>query len=146
MSVSDDQLPPHWQYYAERSHDSHHGLADDFGQGREEQVNETLKLIDSGKRFTKRRREWLDRLPHNRGKKHLRLRNRLFKNPNFEYFDTTNELFDVVHRALTTTEWEVECRLAEGETYADIASGESPAALKMRVQRCRERVRKTLCT
>ena len=51
---------------------------------------------------------------------------------------------DQVHEALSPAAWQVECRLAEGETYAIVAgdSGLSEGALKMRVSRWRARVRK----
>ena len=52
----DDSLPSHWQYYSGRAREAHCGHTDDFGQGREEQLHETLKFIawvTSGNRVTK---------------------------------------------------------------------------------------------
>src|SRR5438552_3652834 len=74
MSTSDSPLPAHWQFYAERAHQTHHGRVDDFGYGREELLWETLSVIQSGTPFTDDCRQRLDRIPQNRGKKHQRLR------------------------------------------------------------------------
>ena len=74
MSTSDASLPAHWQYYAERARQTHHGRVDDFGYGREELLSETLAVIESGSPFTDDCRQRLDRLPWNRAKKYRRLR------------------------------------------------------------------------
>jgi DNA-directed RNA polymerase specialized sigma24 family protein len=150
MSKPDNPLPSHWQYYAERAREAHLGYADDFGQGREELLHETLKFIRTGDPFTDERRASLDRVPHNRAKKHRRLRLYMFGQATLTYFDgkddPDSQLIDRVHESLSPSEWEVECRLAEGESYAAIAasSGVSPDALKMRVSRWRTRVREKL--
>jgi hypothetical protein len=145
MSAPDQTLPPHWQYYADRSREADLGRVNDFGQGREELLNDTLKFFQTGEPFTDERRASLDRVPHNRAKKHRRLRLYLFGHATLTYVDGPDDeaarLLDRVHEALSSGEWEVECRLAAGEVYADMASGGlSPGALKMRVSRWRARV------
>jgi DNA-directed RNA polymerase specialized sigma24 family protein len=93
----------------------------------------------------------LDRIPHNRAKKHRRLRLYMFGNAAPTYLDIKNDpnaqLIDFVHETLSPSEWEVECRLAEGESYAAVAAntGMSPDALKMRVSRWRSQVREKYC-
>jgi hypothetical protein len=152
MSETDDPLPAHWQYYSDRATEAHHAPADEFGQGREEQLGKTLEHIESGNSFTDEVRERLDRTPHNRAKKHRRLRRELQERQRREgpgYFgwadDEDAQLLDRVHEALAPAEWEVECRLADGETYAGVADGVvSVPALKMRVSRWRARVREAL--
>lgn len=144
MSVSDDDLPPHWKYYATRAHEAHCGRADDYGQGREEQLDETLSLIAKGRRFTKKLRQRLDRLPHNRSKKHTRLRLHLLCNPVVSCEDENEPLIDRVHATLTSVAWEIECRLAAGESYAALGGGVTVAALKMRVSRWRVAVREQI--
>ncbi len=74
MSTSDSPLPAHWQFYAERARQTHHGRVDDFGYGREELLGETLAVIQSGVPFTNDCRQRLDRIPWNRAKKYRRLR------------------------------------------------------------------------
>jgi hypothetical protein len=53
---------------------------------------------------------------------------------------------DQVQRMLSPAAWEVECRLAAGQTYADVARdrGVSPDALKVRAGRWRARIRHSL--
>jgi hypothetical protein len=216
MSSSDLSLPAHWQYYAERARQTHHGRVDDFGYGREELLSETLAVIESGSPFTDDCRERLDRLPWNRAKKNRRLRRALggpqpaereasgpgsalgrdgmsTAQPD-EYVPrrsrgagitcricekamTLSEeaaygsrcencwagevgkvmmdepvaqlkgiSVDQVQRLLSPDEWEVESRLAAGQTYAEIApdSGVSPDALKVRAGRWRSRIRRKL--
>ncbi|QJW95377.1 hypothetical protein [Frigoriglobus tundricola] len=143
MSVSDVGLPPLWQYYSDHAREAHDGRADEFGQGREEQLNETLRLIESGKPFTNAMRATLDRLPRNRSKKHVRLRVWSFGHAVFSYRDFQEPLIDKVYESLAPAEWLVECKLAGGESYATIAAdtGVTEAALKMRVLRWRSALR-----
>src|SRR5947207_14392833 len=82
MSVSDAPLPAHWQYYLDRSREADAGRADDLGLGREEQLWETLKVIESGEPFTDDTRRRLDRIPHNRAKKYRRVRGHLASRAN----------------------------------------------------------------
>ncbi len=96
-------------------------------------------------------RDRLDRIPHNRAKKHLRLftflRSHLRRDePRYlaETDDEATQLLDEAHEALTPGEWEMECRLACGETYAEIADGVSPTALKMRAGRWRAKIREAI--
>jgi hypothetical protein len=152
MSESDDSLPTHWQYFTDRSDETDRGYANDYGQGREEQLGEILDHIESGEPFTDEVRDRLDRIPHNRSKKHRRLRLHLLDLERKEesgYLawpdDEDARLLDQVHEALAPAEWELECRLASGETYAEVAgTGLSPTALKMRVSRWRARVREAV--
>lgn len=144
MSVPDPALPPHWQYYADRADEAHRGRAADYGRGREEQLDETLRLIEKGRRFTKKLRRRLDRLPYNRSKKHTRLRLHLLRNPVISYEDDHEPLLDRVHAALSAAAWEVECRLAAGESYAAVAGGITVASLKMKVSRWRAAVRELI--
>jgi hypothetical protein len=157
MSISDAAIPPHWQYYSDRASEAHEGRADDLGQGREEQLNETLLLIESGKPFTDEERKRLDNLPHNRAKKHARLLKRTeqeavvrhprlgtytVKTSAISYYDDHYARINGVHESLTPAEWLVECLLAAGGSYADVAGECSGDALKMRVSRWRMRLRK----
>lgn len=150
MSVPDNSLPSHWQYYSDRASEAYAGYVGDFGQGREELLHEALKFIGTGSPFTDDERARLDRVPHNRAKKHRRLRLYTYRKSSSIYFDAKDDpnaqLIEFVYRSLSPGEWEVECRLAEGETYAAVATntGLSPDALKMRVSRWRERVREKL--
>jgi hypothetical protein len=151
MSMADPPpLPPSWQHYANRSLQAHRAYADDYGQGREEQLNETLNLIQLNGTLTDEQRAGLDRIPHNRSKKYKRLRLHLLASRTLTCFDGPEDedawLLDQVHEALTPAEWDVECRLAYGETYADVAgdTGVSVGALKMKVSRWRARVRETI--
>ena len=157
MSIPDTAIPPHWQYYSDRACETHEGRADDFGYGREEQLDETLAFIASGKPFTDKERKRLDNLPHNRAKKYARLRERIegmavvrhpklgtytVKTAAISYTDDFDPQVNGVHESLTLAEWLVECLLAEGESYASIADGGSVDALKMRVSRWRKLLRK----
>ena len=146
-----NSVPFWWQYYSDRAREAHCGYADDFGQGREELLHETLKFISTGSPFTDEHRGRLDRVPHNRAKKHRRLRLYLSCNAAPTYLaaedDPDTQLIDFVHESLSPTEWEIECWLANGEGYAAIAAktGVSPDALKMRVSRWRARLRERFC-
>jgi hypothetical protein len=152
MSIPDDPLPAHWQYYSDRAAENDGGYADAFGQGREEQLHETLVFIESGEPFTDEVRDRLDRIPHNRTKKHRRLlkllKGRLRgEEPGYTAWpdDEDAQLLDQVHEMLAPAEWEVECRLACGETYVEVAAGGvARATLKMRVFRWRARVREAV--
>jgi hypothetical protein len=152
MSNTGDSLLPHWRYYADRSSEVNLGPADEFSLGREEQLHETLAFIESGEQFTDAVRERLDRIPHNRAKKHRRLLSFLRgqlrgQEPGYApgQDDQAAQLLNDVHAALTPEEWLVECRLACGETYAEVADGIlSPTALRMRVSRWRAMVRQTV--
>jgi hypothetical protein len=140
-------IPFWWQYYSDRGREAHCGYADDFGHGREELLHETLKFITTANPFTDEQRARLDRVPHNRAKKHRRLRLYLSRTVTPTYFSATDDpdtqRIDFVHESLSPTEWEIECRLADGESYGVIAAntGVSPDALKMRVSRWRARLR-----
>jgi hypothetical protein len=151
MSTSDPSLPAHWQFYADRARQTNHGLVDDFGYGREELLWETLAVIESGIPFTDDCRQRLDRIPRNRAKKHRRLRRYLLGGPSSAVAqdDSIVEVADSVEQVrgmLSPAEWEVEWRLAIGQTYAEVAldQGLSPDALKVRVSRCRARIRRKL--
>ena len=52
MSLPDASLPLHWQYYSDQASETHLCYANDFGQGREEQLHEILKFIGTGAPFT----------------------------------------------------------------------------------------------
>ena len=77
MLVLEPALPAPWQYYADRAIEAHQGRADCFGLGREEQLCETLRVIEQKIPFDDACRKRLDRLPQNRSKKHFRLLQRL---------------------------------------------------------------------
>jgi hypothetical protein len=150
MSGPDEPLAAHWQFYEDRARQAHLGPTDDYGQGREELLNDTLTFIQTGAPFTDEVRDRLDRVPQNRSKKHLRLRLHLFATTQLTCLDGPHDenarLIDQVHEALLPGEWDVECRLAYGESYADVAgdSGVTEGALKMRVSRWRARVREAV--
>src|SRR5439155_20826841 len=91
MSVSDDSLPSQWQYYSDRAREAHAGYAGDFGQGREELLHETLKFIGTGNQFTDEQRARLDRIPHNRAKRHRRLRLYMYGKSAPGYFDAKDD-------------------------------------------------------
>ena len=150
MSTSDASFPAQWQFYEERAWQTHHGRVDDFGYGREELLSEILAVIESGSPFTDDCCQRLDRLPWNRAKKYRRLR--LFlrrpspadtqKTSVVEVADSANQ----VRGMLSPGEWEVERRLAAGQTYAQVAldRGISPDTLKVRVGRWRAQIRRKL--
>ena len=151
MSDQDPPLPAHWQYYADRAHEAHVGRADDFGHGREEQLWETLRVIERGEPFTNDCRSRLDRLPQNRAKKYRRLRRRLASMaPDLSKEQTSpvelNDTVANVRRAMSDAEWQVEYALATGRTYSEIALtlGITADALKIRVSRWRKRIRRKL--
>jgi hypothetical protein len=213
MSTSDSSLPPHWQFYAERAHQTQNGRVDDLGNGTEELLWEILAMIESAIPFNDDSRQRLGRLPWNRAKKYRRLRLSLCArhstgreavgpgrplgrgwigtaraaecNPGkpggadttcrtcgqamilaehiaygsrcedcwavevveLEVDDSVTQVqgisVDQVQSMLSPAEWEVECRLAAGQTYADVARGRnvSPDALKVRAGRWRARIR-----
>ena len=151
MSTSDASLPAHWQFYAERARQTHRGRVDDFSYGREELLSETLAVIESGSPFTDECSQRLDRLPWNRAKKHRRMRLHFLRRPSpadtqktsvVEVADSANQ----VRGMLSPGEWEVERRLAAGQTYAQVAldRGISPDTLKVRVGRWRAQIRRKL--
>ena len=148
MSTSEISLPAHWQFYAERARQTHHGRVDDFGSGREELLWEALAVIESGSPFTDECRQRLDRLPWNRAKKHRRMRLHFLRRPSpadtqkASAVDVADSV-DQVRGMLSPGEWEVECRLAAGQTYAQVAldRGISPGTLKVTVGRWRARIR-----
>ena len=126
---------------------------DDYGHGREEQLSETLAAIERKETFDDACRARLDRVPHNRAKKHRRMRQHLSavrtdvtvqSNPS-ESFET-RELVRSVRRVLTGEQWAIEFRLALGESYSKLSREYevSPAALKVRVCRWRVQVRERL--
>lgn len=144
-------LPAHWQFYAERARETHLGRVDDFGYGREELLWETLAVIQSGVAFTDDCRQRLDRIPWNRAKKHRRLRTCPVVRPLHGSAQEASavEVADSVHQLrgmLSPGEWEVECRLAVGQTYAEVALAHSlsPDTLKVRAGRWRARIRRKL--
>ena len=148
MSTSDPSLPAHWQFYAEHARQTHYGRVDDFGYGREELLGETLAVIESDCPFTDECRQRLDRIPWNRAKKHRRLRLHLLATPSpasaYEVNLEVTDSVDQVRGMLSPGEWEVECRLAAGQTYAEVAfdCGISPDTLKVRASRWRARTRR----
>jgi hypothetical protein len=148
MSTSDTSLPAHWQYYADRARQTHHGRVDDFGYGREELLGETLAVIQSGVPFTDNCRQRLDRIPRNRAKKHRRLRLYVLERPSPTGAQAASAVevadsVDQVRGMLSPGEWDVECRLAVGQTYAEVAldRGLPPDTLKVQAGRWRARVR-----
>jgi hypothetical protein len=153
MSTSDSSLPAHWQYYAERAHEAHHGRVDAFAYGREELLWATLAVIESGSPFTDECRQRLNRLPWNRAKKYRRLRGRLMSRrtvasaQDLTAVDVANaDAVEQVRGMLSANEWKIECRLAAGQTYAEVAldCGLSPDTLKVRASRWRARIRKVM--
>lgn len=149
MSVDDSELPAEWQYYCDRAAEAHQGRADHFGQGREEQLCETLAVIERGEPFTEACRRRLDRLPQNRAKKHQRLLRKfhlmaLATPPVVTDAVDAKELSEFVERHLSLWEWDVEWRLAVGESFNEIADSldMTVTALKMRASRWRKRMRR----
>lgn len=144
-------LAPQWQYYAEHSSEADRGKADEFGHGREEQLNEVLHAIERGDVFDEECLARLDRIPQNRAKKHRRLRvvvkNRVSAIESVasdcaERADTIASVREI----LTPLQWVVEYRLATGATY-DVLSREydiKPGAIKVQVCRWRVRVREQM--
>ena len=151
MSILMTALPAPWQYYADRARDAHHGRADDFNLGREEQLWATLEVIEKGEPFDDQCRMRLDRLPQNRAKKYRRLlqtmANLVFAKMEIKpMFIEHRDEVEVVERHLSLDERSVERRLAEGESYSEIALdlNISEPALKVRVSRWRKRVRRSI--
>ncbi|HBI46337.1 MAG TPA: hypothetical protein DDY78_26320 [Planctomycetales bacterium] len=122
---------------------------DDFGYGREEFLSETLAVIESNSPFSDDCRQRLGRIPWNRAKKHRRLR---LHYPGRLHSSSAQEMsaieiadsVDQVRGILSPGEWDVECRLAAGQTYAEVAleRGLSPDTLKVRAGRWRARIRR----
>jgi DNA-directed RNA polymerase specialized sigma24 family protein len=118
------------------------------GAGREEQLWAILDAIEHGESFTESYRQKLDRLPRNRGKKYLRLLGRValitpaVQAAGHSRVDNSDEI-ERISQKMSQTEFNVEQRLASGETYAEIAAeiGASTGALKVRVGRWRQRIR-----
>jgi hypothetical protein len=151
MPLLETSLSAPWQYYADRAREAHLGRADFFGLGREEQLWATLDVIESEIPFDEECRKRLDRIPQNRAKKHIRLLKKLadFAHASVPIEQPLVELQDEVEAVelhLSLAEWDVERRLAAGETYSDVApdKGISDAALKVRVSRWRTRVRQSV--
>jgi len=151
MSTSDSSLPAYWQFYAERARQTHYGRVDDFGYGREELLWETLAVIQAGAPLTDDCRLRLDRIPWNRAKKHRRVRRFLLGRQSATGVEEASavevaDTVDQVRCMLSPGEWEVECRLAASETYAEVAldCGLSPDTLKVRAGRWRARIRRKL--
>ncbi len=151
MSTSHSPLPAPWQYYAARARQTDRVRVGDFGNGLEELLRETLEVIQSGVPFSDACRQRLDRIPLNRAKKHRRLRLYLRQRPSVAANQETSPLevaesIEQVRGMFSDSEWEVECRLAAGQRYAEIAleRGLSPEALKVRAARWRARIRHAL--
>jgi hypothetical protein len=151
MPTHGTSLPAHWDYYLDRSLEAQTARYDDLGHGREEQLWETLDVIQKGGPFDDATRERLDRLPWNRAKKHRRLRRRLAANvpparpgegPHVEEIAAADTA-TAVRGSLRPDQWDVEYRLARGETFAEVAPlyGVAPGTLKARVTRWRARLR-----
>jgi hypothetical protein len=148
MSHVERALSAPWQYYHDRAREAHFGPADFFGFGREEQLWETLAVIEAGAPFNDACQQRLDRIPQNRAKKYRRLM-RYLKGAAVVFHRSGEQAVDVADEAaaaqsyLTPTEREVEIRLATGDNFGDIAPDVmlSTAALKMRASRWRQRVR-----
>ncbi len=147
MSISDQSLSTYWQYYADRAWETHQGRADEYGLGCEEQLCETLAVIQRDESFDEACRSRLDRMPHNRAKKHRRLRRYrcTYRQVERNQIELT-ESISQIRVILTDEQFAVEFRLANGESYRELAHEfeVSVTALKVRVCRWRERVR-TLC-
>jgi hypothetical protein len=151
MSAADSFLPAYWQFYSERARQADLGRLDDIGYGREELLWETLAMIESGVPFTDGCHQRLDQIPWNRAKKYRRLGRCLLESParagghETATVDVADSV-DQVRGMLSPDEWEVERRLAGGQTYAEIAAniGLSPDALKVRASRWRARIRSLL--
>jgi hypothetical protein len=111
-----------------------------------------LAVIESGSPFTDGCRQRLDRLPWNRAKKHRRLRLYCLRRPSLagtreaSVVEVAGCSVDQVRGMLSASEWEIEYRLASGQTYAEVAvgSGVSPDTLKVRAGRWRARIRRKL--
>jgi hypothetical protein len=150
MSESDPSLSAHWQFYSERALQTHRGRVDDLAYGREELLWETLVVIESRSPFTDDCRQRLDRIPWNRAKKHRRLRLHLLQrgslaaDQKLRPVEVAGCSIEQVRSMLSPNEWEVEYRLATGQTYADVARdrGISPETLKVRAGRWRARIRR----
>jgi hypothetical protein len=154
MSEVAPSLSTHWQYYLNRAREADINRLDTFGYGREEQLDAILTAIRDGIDFTEDLIGRLDRIPQNRARKHRRLLSH-FRSPT-----TPSRQVEAAHvrtatlkdlaahvRGLTSDdEWRVELRLAEGEGYEAISRdhGVSQGAMKVRVNRWRQRLRAEL--
>ena len=147
MPAHGTSLPAHWDYYLSRSLEAAAARYDDLGRGREEQLWETLDVIQKGAPFVDATRDRLDRLPRNRAKKYARLRRRLAARPGPARPVAAGHVEAIavadaaaaVRRSLRPDQWDVEYRLACGETFAEVAHvyGVAPGTLKVRVTRWR---------
>lgn len=146
MPTSVEALPAHWQFYAEQATITHKRRSNARTMGHEEMLDAILDKIQAGATFDDDLKAQLLRLPQNRMKKHIRLRKQLAERPGVVLPTLDAEVRDEVARAertMTPAEYRVEQRLAVGESYEEIARAEqvSVTTLKMRVSRCRQRVR-----
>jgi hypothetical protein len=153
MITSESALSPHWAYYSECASETDTGPVNDLGNGREEQLWAILEAIELRLPLTEECRQRLDRIPWNRAKKFRRLGHFLEQTSSLCVGDSTDviELADTLEHVRTfmsAAEWDVECDLASGRTYAEVALklGISPEALKVRAGRWRAHVRRDLPT
>jgi hypothetical protein len=149
MSKQSPSLPPCWKFYADQADRTHFGRAGDIGCGREELLWETLAIIEFEAPFTDDCRQRLERLAWNRAKKYRRVRLQLAAHRPIKFDNPVGaaEVADSIRQVrgkLSGIEWDVEWRLANGETFAQVAPdyGLSAGALKVRAGRWRARVRK----
>jgi len=101
--------------------------------------------------LTEAERDRLDRLPWNRSKKHIRQQRRLMaalgRVVKVSVVHTHQVMLDDeisrVRTKLTSEEWDVEWRLANGQTFDDVAEAlrVKPEVLRKRASRWRSRVR-----
>ena len=148
MHEYNDFLSPQWNYYLQKSQEAHEAPYDDLGHGREEQLNEVLDVIQQGDSFGESTRKRLDRLPWNRAKKYRRLRFMLSRIQALSYsfayhFIEANDEMAVVRQHLSLDNWDIELKLARGNTYLELAPtlGITSEALKVRVNRWRKQFR-----
>ena len=146
--MSTPTLSVEWQCYAECSERTHRRRCDAFGNGSEEQCCKILDDIAKATEFTLGVRESIERLPWNRAKKHIRLQRCIRRRA--EQFDRERQQRracpgpdTAVLDLLAPTQFAIETRLAEGESYCIIACdlGVAEGALKMKVSRWRQEVR-----
>ena len=149
MVDADLHVPTSWAHYFKTSERLRHSRCDDYSNGLEEQLHETLAAIEKGEAFDEDRLAKLDRLPRNRMKKYHRLRIHLRgKASSAVHLDPESPCFHLsefesVRGKLPSEAWWVEQQLAEGAKYSELADSLciSENALKMRVHRWREAVR-----
>jgi DNA-directed RNA polymerase specialized sigma24 family protein len=114
-------------------------------------LGEILAVIELKSPFSDDCRQRLDRIPWNRAKKHRRRR---LQFPGRLHSSSAQDVsaievadsVDQVRGMLSSGEWEVECRLAAGQSYAEVAldCGLSPDTLKVRAGRWRARIRRQM--